>query len=164
MLVLGHAATATIAGRWVSETTDLRWIVFFGVLADLVDKPLGLVLFRETLNNGRVYFHSLLVNLALTLVLLALRKPIVYSLVLWLHQCCDLMWTRPWVALWPFKGALGYRDLPLGEWVYSVFSPYNVTTEIAGLLFFAWFFFYHGFHDVSRLRSFLATGKLPSVA
>jgi hypothetical protein len=164
MLVLGHAATATVAARWVNEKVDLRWIVFFGILADLVDKPIGLILFRQTLNNGRVYFHSILVNLLVMTVLIVLRKPLVYSLVLWVHQFCDLMWARPWVALWPLKGSLGYRDLPLNEWVYSVLGPYNVTTELAGGVFFTWLVFRYRLYVGARLRYFLSTGRLPSSA
>jgi hypothetical protein len=160
MLVLGHAATAMVATRWVSEKVDLRWVVFFGILADLVDKPLGLILFRQTLNNGRVYFHSILVNLLVMTVLIIVRKPLVYSLALWVHQFCDLMWARPWVALWPLKGALGYRDLPLDEWVYSVFGPYNVTTEIAGFVFFAWLVFRYRLYVGGRLQYLLSTGRL----
>jgi inner membrane protein len=162
MLILGHAAGAAAAARWVNEEVDLRWVVTFAVLADLVDKPIGLVIFRETLNNGRVYFHSILVNLLVMLVLLILGKPLVYSLALWIHQLSDLMWTRPWVALWPFTGAFGYRDLPIEEWVHSAFGPYNITTEIAGLCFFTWLVFRYRLHEGRRLRYVLMSGRLPS--
>lgn len=134
MLVLGHVASATTVSRALDRSADLRVVVFLTLLADLVDKPLGLLVFRESINNGRVWFHSIAVNLALTMVLLVWSKSLVYPLALWMHQLCDRMWTRPWVALWPLTGAFGYRDLPLDQWVYSVFNPYNVATELVGLV------------------------------
>ena len=127
MLIFGHIASAALPARWATPKADLRWVIFLALLADLIDKPVGLVIFRETINNGRVYFHSLLVNLLLTLVLIALRKPLIYPLALWTHQLCDRMWMRPWTAMWPFTGTFGYRDLPLDDWVYNVLNPYNLT-------------------------------------
>jgi hypothetical protein len=161
MLVFGHATTAALAAGWASQKVDLRWVIFFGLLADVVDKPIGLVIFRETLNNGRVYFHSLLINLVLTAVLLMLRQPLVYPLALWIHQFCDLMWTRPWVALWPLSGAFGYRELPLEQWVYSALSPYNVTTEVAGVAVLAWTVVRYRLHHGARLRAWFRCGRLP---
>lgn len=163
MLILGHAMTGTVAARWFSEKADLRWVIFFSLLADLVDKPVGLILFRETINNGRVYFHSLLVNLILTLMLVLARKPLVYPLVLWIHQLCDLMWDRPWVALWPWTGTFGYRDLPLDQWVSSALNPYNVTTEALGLMIFIFIVYRYRLYEKPVLRAWLDSGRLPPV-
>ena len=162
MLVFGHIASASLPARWASPRADLRWVIFFALLADIIDKPVGLVIFRETLNNGRVYFHSLLVNLLLTLVLVAWRKPLIYVLALWTHQLCDLMWTRPWVALWPFTGRFGYRDLPLDDWVYSVLNPYNLTTEALGLAVTLWAILHFRLYDRRVLRDWLRSGRLES--
>ena len=161
MLVLGHVASATVAARWASKAADLRWVIFFGLLADLVDKPIGLVIFRETINNGRVYFHSLLVNILLTLLLVAFRKPLVYPLALWIHQLTDLMWTRPSVALWPFTGGFGYRDLPFDQWVYSALGPYNVTTEVIGIVVVAAVVVRYRLYNKSILLEWIRTGRLP---
>jgi membrane-bound metal-dependent hydrolase YbcI (DUF457 family) len=160
MLVFGHIASASLPARWASPNADLRWVIFFALLADLIDKPLGLVIFRETLNNGRVYFHSLLVNLLLTVALVLWDKPLVYALALWMHQLGDLMWTRPWVALWPFTGRFSYRDLPLEEWVYSVLNPYNLSTEAIGLAVTTWVVIGFRLYDRRRLRAWLRSGRL----
>jgi inner membrane protein len=160
VLVLGHVAAATVSGHALDRRADLRWVIFFTLLADLVDKPLGLVVFRETINNGRVWFHSLSVNLLLTLVLVLARKPGVYSLALWLHQLCDRMWMRPWVALWPFTGAFGFRYLPLENWVYSVLNPYNLVSEAIGLLVLAEFARRTGLFHWQRLLGWARTGEL----
>ena len=160
MLVLGHVAAASIGCHAIDKKADLRFVVFLTLLADIIDKPFGLVIFSETINNGRVWFHSLAVNLALSAVLLLWRKPLVYVLALWFHQLCDRMWMRPWVALWPLTGAFGYRDLPLDEWVYSVFSPYNVISEVLGLAVLVVFARYYGLLRWERFKTFLVTGKL----
>jgi hypothetical protein len=161
MLIFGHVASATVAARWASKAADLRWVIFLGLLADLVDKPIGLVIFRQSINNGRVYFHSLLVNILLTLLLVAFRKPLVYSLALWIHQLTDLMWTRPSVALWPFTGGFGYRDLPLSQWVYSVLGPYNVATEVVGIVVMTAVVVRYRLHKKSILLDWIRTGRLP---
>lgn len=136
--------------------------MFFTLLADLVDKPLGLIVFRETINNGRVWFHSIAVNVLLTLILVLARKPGVYALALWFHQLCDRMWMRPWVALWPLTGAFGYRDLAFDDWVYNVLNPYNVVSEVIGLFVLTWFAWRHGLFRWGRFRDWVAKGELAS--
>jgi hypothetical protein len=160
LLILGHVGTATLVCHTLDRRADLRWAVFFTLLADLIDKPLGLLIFRETINNGRVWFHSIAVNLLLTLLLVLARKPGVYALALWLHQICDRMWTRPWVALWPLTGAFTYRDMDLEDWIYNLFGPYNVVSEIAGFAVLAAFAWSHGLYRPARLRVWLKTGAL----
>lgn len=160
MLVFGHVAAATVAWHTLDRRADLRWVVFFTLVADIVDKPLGLWVFRETINNGRVWFHSVSVNLLVTCLLILLRKPGVYALALWLHQLCDLMWTRPWVALWPLTGRFGYRDLPLEDWVYAILNPCNVVSDAVGLVILAVFAWRYGLFQRSRFWVWVRTGAL----
>jgi hypothetical protein len=159
VLVFGHVAAATVSCHALDRRADLRWVIFLTLVADIVDKPLGLWVFKDTINNGRVWFHSIAVNLLLTMVLLLARKPGVYALSLWLHQFCDRMWMRPWVALWPFTGRFGYRYLPFEDWVYGIFNPYNVVSDVVGLgvlLFFVWRF---GLFRRERLADLVRTGR-----
>jgi len=160
VLVFGHVAAATVSCHALDRRADLRFVIFFTLVADIVDKPLGLWVFKETINNGRVWFHSLAVNLLVSLVLVVLRKPGVYVLALWLHQLCDRMWMRPWVALWPLTGRFGYRDLDFEDWVYGIFSPYNVGSDVVGLLVLAAFVWRYQLFRASRLRDWARTGTL----
>jgi len=160
VLVFGHVAAATVSCHALDRRADLRFVIFFTLVADIVDKPLGLWVFKETINNGRVWFHSLAVNLLVSLALVLLRKPGVYVLALWLHQLCDLMWTRPWVALWPLTGRFGYRDLAFEDWVYGIFNPYNVVSDVIGLVVLAAFARQYGLLRPSRLWAWARTGKL----
>ena len=161
MILCGHIATGFLAARCVAKKADLRWVVFFSLLADLIDKPVGLVLFRETINNGRVYFHSLLVNLLLTAFLLLAKKPLIYPLALWVHQFFDLMWNRPWVAMWPVTGTFGFRDLSNEQWVWSVLNPYNLWSELAGLTVVVAFVLWFRLYKRPVLVALLSSGRLP---
>ncbi|HEY7698339.1 MAG TPA: hypothetical protein VIE88_07975, partial [Vicinamibacteria bacterium] len=160
MLVFGHVAAATVSCHALDRRADLRWVIFFTLVADIIDKPLGLWIFKETINNGRVWFHSLSVNLLVTLVLVVARKPGVYSLSLWLHQLCDRMWMRPWVALWPLTGRFGYRDLPFEDWVYGIFNPYNVVSDVVGLVVLVFFAWRYRLFRGERLKTWLRSGQI----
>ena len=162
MLVFGHVAAATVTCHAFDRKADLRWVVFLTLLADIIDKPFGLVIFSETINNGRVWFHSLVVNLVLSLLLVAWRKPLVYVLALWFHQLCDRMWMRPWVALWPLTGRFGYRDMAIDEWVYNVLNPYNVISDVFGLVVLLVFAWRYRLFRWDRLVRWLRTGVLES--
>ena len=161
MLVFGHVASAALVVRAVDERADLRWVICLSLLADLIDKPLGLVIFAESINNGRVWFHSLSVNLLLTIILLLLRQPVVYVLALWMHQLCDKMWTRPWVSLWPLTGSFGYRNLSIDQWIYSLFSEYNVLTELAGIAIVGLFVWRKELFKRHNLGRWIRFGVLP---
>jgi hypothetical protein len=160
VLVFGHVAAAALSCHALDRRADLRWVIFFTLVADIVDKPLGLWVFKETINNGRVWFHSLAVNLLVSLILVVARKPGVYVLALWLHQLCDRMWMRPWVALWPFTGRFGYRFLPFEDWVYGIFSPYNVVSDVIGLVLLTAFAWRYQLFRPARFRAWARTGRL----
>jgi hypothetical protein len=160
VLVFGHVAAAAVSCRALDRRADLRFIIFFTLLADIIDKPFGLWVFKETINNGRVWFHSLSVNLLITVILVLARKPLVYALALWLHQLCDRMWMRPWVALWPLTGRFGYRDLAFEDWVYGIFNPYNVVSEAIGIAVLAAFAWRYGMLRPTRLWEWARSGEL----
>jgi len=161
MLVFGHVGTAVTAASYADRRADLRWVIFLTLIADLVDKPVGLILLKDTVNNGRIYFHSLSVNLLLTLVLLAFRRPAVYVLAVWVHQLLDRMWMRPWTVLWPFTGPFTYRQLPFEEWVHGLLSPYNVAGEILGLVLLMAFARRQRLLSPRHLKEWLRSGRLP---
>jgi hypothetical protein len=98
--------------------------------------------------------------LLLTLILVALHKPLVYSLALWVHQWVDLMWTRPWVALWPFTGAFGYREMELEHWVSLTLSPYHLVAEAVGFALIACFVFRHKLLELTHLSAWIRSGTL----
>jgi inner membrane protein len=90
---------------------DFRFILLGALLPDIIDKPLGLILFPDVLANGRTFLHSLLF-LLLTLMAAAIiyRKQrqlwgfyIAFGVLI--HLTMDAMWTDPVTLYWPFLGA-----------------------------------------------------------
>jgi len=89
---------------------------FGSILPDLIDKPIGLLLFPEIFGTGRIFGHALLVvGLVLFIgILVYARYPRTGILLLALvagiftHQVLDAMWLQPanwyWPALGPFTG------------------------------------------------------------
>ncbi len=64
MLIFCHLCIGAIAGLALARVTrDLRMVplaAVASVIPDLVDKPLGYLLYGDILGHGRLYFHTLL--------------------------------------------------------------------------------------------------------
>ena len=50
------------------------------------------------------------------------------------------------------------RDMDFEDWIYSVFGPYNVVTEIAGFAVLTAFAWRYRLYRPERLRAWLTTG------
>ena len=93
-------------------TRDCRALIYCAVgslLPDLVDKPLGHIIFAE-LGNGRIFFHSLTICIAIALLGVVLmwrwRHPGLLFIAAGMlsHQLADAMWTQPRSWYWPVFG------------------------------------------------------------
>jgi hypothetical protein len=125
-----HLFAGIIIGLFVGELLhDRRWAIpcaIGAVLPDLIDKPVGHILFRDAIGYGRIYAHTLLfcfVIMVLGLVILKYKKnPVVLALSLGIlsHQVLDLMWLEPVNWLYPYIGSFE-GHLPSDYW-YSLFS------------------------------------------
>ncbi len=100
---------------------DRRVIIFAALgalLPDLLDKPLGHLLLRETVDFGRIYCHTLLFCLAfvvLGIVMLQWRRSfavLVLSMGIVSHLLLDSMWTLPVTLFYPFLGDFGQHYSP----------------------------------------------------
>jgi membrane-bound metal-dependent hydrolase YbcI (DUF457 family) len=82
------------------------------LLPDIVDKPIGHILLQQSLDNGRLFFHGiLLVCIVLLLgffVMGVLSSPLVLPVAaaagIFSHQLLDAMWHEPATWLYPFLG------------------------------------------------------------
>lgn len=80
------------------------------LLPDLIDKPLGMIIFGSILSTGRMVGHTLLFSLTLLLIGLYLydkkREIIVLTLATgsFFHLIEDQMWGSPRTLFWPFFG------------------------------------------------------------
>jgi hypothetical protein len=181
MLVFGHAGitlgiTLALGSQppkfsAFTKRLDLRLLLFGSLLPDIIDKPLGHLLFRETLNNGRLVGHTLVFLLILSLAgHLLYRRGHLWLLTLaigsfW-HLVFDWMWLDSRTLLWPLFGTSFERlaiDNLLAHWFYSLISnPAVYIPEIIGVLTLAWF----GLHLLQKrsLLPFLKYGKTGSTS
>ena len=168
MYLLAHlafgAVTADAARRLRRGVrVDFRWILLGTILPDLVDKPLGFALGL----SGRIWTHTALASVALTLLGLAwMRRGSSAATWLavgsWTHLVLDRMWDLPVTLLYPLFGfAFPPADRSLLSYLLVlVTDPVVWGGEIVGgvvLFAMAW---RYGVHDWPSVRSFLAGGDV----
>lgn len=146
---------------------DYRIVAIASLLPDLVDKPLGLILLRDRYESGRIYGHTLLVNLVVFCLLFFMRGRFKRTFVLvpissLLHLAEDGMWSTPEVFWWPLFGT-GFPRQQVGEGL-SFLNPLNnpaaVWQEAVGVVAIVWLLSAHGLLNRSGIASFLRTGRL----
>ena len=99
---------ATSKRREAAPDIDYRLVLLGSELPDLLDKPIGNVLFRSVFNSGRIFGHTLLLTLLVLLIGFALYRTrrkngvLVLGLASLLHLIFDAMWQLPGTLLWPF--------------------------------------------------------------
>jgi hypothetical protein len=180
MLLLAHLGITLAAARGLEkvlasrgfqkapELIDYRLVLAGSMLPDIIDKPLGGLVFRESLGSGRVYCHTLLFFLLLfgagIFCWYKLKRPGFLTLTggSFAHYVLDGMWLYPTTFFWPAYGWVFEKNVPenwLEHWIESLLSePHVFVPEIIGGLILISF----GFELVyqMKLREFIFTGKL----
>lgn len=170
-MILWHIGL-TMAIMWFvlrgNPRVDYRIVAVASLLPDLIDKPIGRLLFRERFESGRIYMHTLLINLAVFCVLFFLRGRIKRQLVLvpissLLHLAEDGVWSQPRIFWWPLFGS-DFPRQPLRDGVLSFLSPANnpgaLWQEAVGLALILYLLSAHGMLSREGLRHFARTGML----
>lgn len=130
---------------------DLRLLLIGALLPDIIDKPLGQVFLRDTLSNGRIFCHTLLFLILITLAgfyLYRRRKKtwlLIVSFGTLMHLILDQMWLEPRTLVWPLRG-LSFEKTDLTHYVQDTIhglhtSPAVYVPEIVGagiLICFVW--------------------------
>jgi membrane-bound metal-dependent hydrolase YbcI (DUF457 family) len=153
MYLLAHAGFTLGAARVAEETVnrpsfsvDYRFILLGSLLSDIVDKPLGRIIFGEVIANGRIFLHTLLF-----LVMTILLGIFIYrwkhaqwgffiAFGVLMHFIMDAMWMDPITLFWPFispsfgKGpGVAFLDI-VRSWVHTLLiEPRAFLPELAGL-------------------------------
>ncbi len=89
---------------------DYAAVLLGSMLPDLIDKPIGRVIFSGTIDNGRIFAHTLLFFLVLCSFSFYLwkRKNDIRYMFLSAASLChlieDSMWKVPATLFWPFMG------------------------------------------------------------
>ena len=116
MFFLFHVLAGIIIGLLLTDFLhDSRWTIpciVGAALPDLIDKPLGYILFPQSIGYGRFLFHNFLLLIVLMVagvILWKYRKtPVILALATGIlsHQILDSMWREPVNWFWPLLGPL----------------------------------------------------------
>jgi len=115
MLLFAHMGIA-LALAGLVKRADLLFVLLGSILPDLIDKPLGLLVFG-TPAMGRTFAHTLLFLLILAALALYTRDIRVASLCggVFAHLALDFIWQSPVIFFWPLLGSF-----PLAEYLDPV--------------------------------------------
>jgi hypothetical protein len=174
-VILWHAGITMLIVWFVmrgNTRIDYRVVAFASLIPDLIDKPIGRLLFRDEFENGRIFGHTLLLNVAFFCVLFFMRgrrkrQFTLIPLSSLLHLAEDGMWGEPKTFWWPLFGTSFPRDPQAGGFL-SMFDPTRnpgvFAQEVIGALAIAFLLSSHGLLNRSGIRSFLKTGRLEASA
>lgn len=117
--------------RWL----DYRLLVVGSMLPDIIDKPLGQAILKDSISNGRIYAHSWLFILVTGIVGTWLFRSKGQGWLLTLafgslmHDLEDQMWGWPESWLWPAKG-WGFPREDLTGWLPDMFHALATDPEV----------------------------------
>jgi inner membrane protein len=113
-VLLWHLGMTTLIARYVfrDPAMDLRWLAVGAVLPDIIDKPIGSILWNDVFHNHRVFAHTLVLPvLALAAIMIVTqrqsrsRKAAIAIVLGWfVHLILDGVWASPEAFFWPFFG------------------------------------------------------------
>jgi len=144
-----HPESKTSFFRSLANHVDIRFLLVGSLLPDIIDKPIGIYLFRETFSSGRIFSHTLLFLVLVTVVGLLIRR---YSGKTWglglsigilLHLVLDQMWREPKTLFWPIFG-IAFERIETTYWLGNILhallkEPEVYVPEIIGFVVFVWF-------------------------
>ncbi len=130
---------------------DIRLLLIASLLPDIIDKPIGQLLFKETFSNGRIFCHTLLFLILLTSIGIYLQRKygknwfLVLAFGSFTHLIFDQIWQDPKTLFWPLFG-FAFEKMELDMWIGGIFynllnEPSVYVPEIAGglvLALYAW--------------------------
>lgn len=109
----------------LANRIDIRLLLVGSLLPDIIDKPVGLFFFAETLGSGRVFCHTLLFLILINLPGLYLYWTrnknwlSVLSFGTFTHLILDEMWLTPQTLLWPLYG-FSFQKMGHHYWMQDI--------------------------------------------
>ncbi|MFC1998694.1 metal-dependent hydrolase [Chloroflexota bacterium] len=119
---VGTSLNRTSTLRKVVGKMDLRILIAGSMLPDLIDKPLGQVIFKESIGNGRIYAHTLLFLIVISAIGYHLYRArqhvwlVALSFGSLLHIIEDELWLMQKTLFWPFM-SVTFDKLDLDYWI-----------------------------------------------
>jgi inner membrane protein len=170
-VILWHAGLTMLIVWFVlrgNQRVDYRIVALASLIPDLIDKPIGRIIFKSRFDSGRIYAHTLILNLALFCVLFFMRGRIKRKFVLiplssLLHLAEDGVWSTPKGFWWPLFGT-SFPKEPTSGGTFSFFSvfaqPAMIAQEAVGLAAILFLLGSHGLLDREGIKAFIRTGQL----
>ncbi|MGI9649269.1 MAG: metal-dependent hydrolase [Acidimicrobiia bacterium] len=171
-MIFWHIGGAVFLARWVfrDPAMDMRVLVFGAVLPDLIDKPIGSVLFTGHFGTGRIYAHTLLfAALMLMLVMVATERGtptrkrwMAMPIGVLFHLLLDMP-LDPETLWWPVLGATfpAFAEGQLVDLiVYLLKSPLVVIQELIGLAYLIALYRKADLSEPERRKELATTGRL----
>jgi membrane-bound metal-dependent hydrolase YbcI (DUF457 family) len=165
-----HQPSRRVTSWFVSlgERIDIRLLLIGSLLPDIIDKLLGLWLLRDVISNGRIFSHTLLFLIVITIggLYLYLSRHrswlMVLSFGIFTHLLLDQMWLSPRTLFWPLYGYT-FERLEFTGFIQQILGilladPAIYVPEIIGgvvLVVFGWVLVAN-----RKLRVFITRGRL----
>ena len=164
------ATTAFIRYAFRDPAMDLRFLALGAVIPDLVDLPIGIVVW-DSVGSVRLGAHALVFGALVMVAVLAItrrgarrKRWMLFAVGILMHLALDAMWGSPETLWWPFLGtdfaATGFTTY--GDYLADlVRDPVLGAGELAGLAYLVWLARRAGAGDPDARRAFLRTGVIP---
>ena len=134
----------------LATRVDIRLLLIGSIFPDIIDKPVGYFM-RETFNSGRIFCHTLLFLILVTVAGLYFYRrqsktwPLAFSFGTITHLIFDQMWLAPQTLFWPLLG-LSFKGTDFSNWIPNILQalltkPDVYVPELVGaavLIWFAW--------------------------
>jgi hypothetical protein len=156
MFIFGHIGITLGIYYFLSRLSSrnnfaeaIPYIIFGSLLPDIIDKPLGRIVFAETIGSGRIFAHTLIFGILLGLGAYYFYKQgkpefVIVAGASFCHILEDHVWNSPEVFFWPLFGWKFPRDTISGNFIdyllliltrswHTAFTEVFIS-EIAGLL------------------------------
>ena len=128
---------------------DIRILLVGFLLPDMIDKPIGHWLFKEYFSNGKIFSHTLLFLILITILGIFYYRYygktwfLFLSFGTFMHLVLDEMYLAPRTILWPILG-LEFSKIDSTDWIggiwHSLFTdPAVYVPELLGLFIGIWF-------------------------
>ncbi len=157
MLFFAHLGLTLAAANFVKRS-DLVFMAIGSMLPDIIDKPLGQLVFG-TPAMGRTFAHTLLFLLTLAILAAYTRDIRIASLSggVLMHLVLDFMWNSPVILFWPLLGgfpAVVHLDTLsyLEELFFALEDPVVLVPECIGLAYLLYFVFLRRHTLASRAK------------
>lgn len=152
------------------ENIDIRIVIVAAMLPDIIDKTMGMIIFKDEISNGRLFTHSLLIVGTISIWLFFMAKlkyghrlkMMYYISPIWFHLLLDRMWEEPHTLFWPIFGINFPRiDVEFSDYLTILLSsPYTLVGEVLGLGVIVTLLIRYRLFIKMHLFNFLKDGKL----